>query len=309
MKIKNDALKNNDDFIMLPTVDFCFKELMASDKVRRGFIAVLLKISPEEIFDTSLMEASTKKENKKDKLGILDVRVKLQDRTQLDIEMQVTFTDIWPERSLFYLCKMYTSQIKQGEDYEVLAKCVHVGILDFVLFADTDEFYSCFHLKEDNRGSQYTDKLEIQIIELPKLERYSQLEIGISKWAKFFSAKKKEEFEKMACEDEYLNEAYTTLLKLSADEEKRLEYEAREKALLDHRYDMKSAAKRGLKEGIEKGIEKGLEQGIETGRTAGVNQVNQLGKMLLADGRVEELLKSFEDEALQKELIKEYELE
>ena len=34
---------------MLPTVDFCFKELMNNPKVRKGFIAAALKIRPEEI--------------------------------------------------------------------------------------------------------------------------------------------------------------------------------------------------------------------------------------------------------------------
>ena len=30
-------VKNTDNFIMLPTVDFCFKKLMKNDKVRKGF--------------------------------------------------------------------------------------------------------------------------------------------------------------------------------------------------------------------------------------------------------------------------------
>lgn len=34
--------RNNDSFIMLPTVDFCFKELMRNPKVRKGFIAAVL---------------------------------------------------------------------------------------------------------------------------------------------------------------------------------------------------------------------------------------------------------------------------
>ena len=41
-----------DNFIMLPTVDFCFAELMKNDKVRKGFIAALLGVSPEEVEDT-----------------------------------------------------------------------------------------------------------------------------------------------------------------------------------------------------------------------------------------------------------------
>lgn len=67
----------------------------------------------------------------------------------------------------------------------------------------------------------------------------------------------------MAEKDKYIEEAYDTLKKLSADEEKRLEYEARQKVIRDHNSFMKSAEKRGLQQGIEKGIQKGIQQGIQ----------------------------------------------
>ena len=35
--------RTDDEFIMLPTVDFCFKELMRNEKVRKGIIAALLE--------------------------------------------------------------------------------------------------------------------------------------------------------------------------------------------------------------------------------------------------------------------------
>lgn len=57
----------------------------------------------------------------------------------------------------------------------------------------------------------------------------------------------------MAKTNEYLDEAYNTLLNLSADERKRLEYEAREKALKDYNTQISSAEKRGLKAGEEIG--------------------------------------------------------
>ena len=55
----------------------------------------------------------------------------------------------------------------------------------------------------------------------------------------------------MAEKDKYIEEAYDTLKKLSADEEKRLEYEARQKVIRDHNSFMKSAEKRGLQQGIQ----------------------------------------------------------
>ena len=38
----------DDNFIMLPTVDVCFKGLMYNPKVRKGFIAALLGTDPVE---------------------------------------------------------------------------------------------------------------------------------------------------------------------------------------------------------------------------------------------------------------------
>ena len=57
----------------------------------------------------------------------------------------------------------------------------------------------------------------------------------------------------MAKENEYLNEAYDTLKRISADEQKRMEYEAREKALKDYNSQMGSALRRGEKLGEERG--------------------------------------------------------
>ena len=50
----------------------------------------------------------------------------------------------------------------------------------------------------------------------------------------------------MAKQNEYIEEAVNTLFELSADEKKRLEYEAREKAIRDYNTQMKSAEQRGI---------------------------------------------------------------
>ena len=90
------ALKETqEDFIMLPTVDFCFKELMQNDNIRKNIIAALLNVPSSEIENTELMPTILRKESKEDKYGILDVRVKLKDGEQIDFEMQVEAFDCW----------------------------------------------------------------------------------------------------------------------------------------------------------------------------------------------------------------------
>ena len=85
--------KTNDNFIMLPTVDICFKNLMDNPDVRKGFIAALLRRSPDEISKTKLLPTTLKREYGNDKLGILDALILLQDGTQIDMEMQVVYFD------------------------------------------------------------------------------------------------------------------------------------------------------------------------------------------------------------------------
>ena len=55
----------------------------------------------------------------------------------------------------------------------------------------------------------------------------------------------------MAKQNEYIEEAVNTLFELSADEKKRLEYEAREKAIRDYNTQMKSAEQRGVEHGMD----------------------------------------------------------
>ena len=62
----------------------------------------------------------------------------------------------------------------------------------------------------------------------------------------------------MAKQDEYMEEAVNTLFKLSADEQKRVDYEAREKAIRDDRAKLDWATKVGLEEGLAKGKAEGL---------------------------------------------------
>ena len=260
-------MSSNNQFIMSPTNDFCFKELMQNPKVRKGFIAGILKKSPEDITETILLPSETKRDYADEKLSILDVKVLLADGTRMDLEMQVAYFGSWDKRVLFYLSKLYTEQIQKGDGYEKLKKCIHVGVLDFIRFPESEECYHKINLCNCKSGEIYTDLLELHILELPKLPKVrAKLEQGemvsddemVLQWMEFFSCKTQEDFETMAKQDEYMEEAVNTLFKLSADEQKRVDYEAREKAIRDDRAKLDWATKIGLEEGLAKGKAEGL---------------------------------------------------
>ena len=187
----------------------------------------------------------------------------------MNMEMQVSYFDCWKNRVLFYLGKVYTGQIKEGEDYDKLRKCIHVSILDFVHFPKDKKCFRKIVFCDSESGEQYTDLMELHILELKKLPPEDQSEDGIIRWMRFLRGKSRKEFEEMAKKDEYIEEAYNELKKLSLDEQKRLEYELRQKAVRDHNMMMKSAEKRGLEIGEKRGLEIGEKRGIEIGKKQG----------------------------------------
>lgn len=281
-----------DFFIMKPKVDFCFKELLSDEYVRRGFLSAILAVAPDMILWTKLLPTYLRKQHKDDKFGILDVRVMLQDESQVDVEIQVIAYDYWAERSLFYLSKMYVDQIHEGEDYGQLKKCIHVGILDFKLF-DDEEYYSRFHIWEDNRRLQYSDKFEIRVLELPKLEKYDYPETELLKWARFFNATDKEELEMAAEGNEYTQKAYDRLVELSADEEKRMEYEERQKALRDYQHMMNSGWRQGVSDGREEGVKAIIEMLQELGMSREETQTKVHDKFSASEETVQEWLNKY----------------
>lgn len=254
------------EFLMKPKIDFAFKEIMMNEQARIGFLSTILKLDPTDIKTTELLNTNLRKLHEDEKQGILDVRILLNNATEIDIEIQLSMLNVWADRALFYLAKMYTEQIRPGQNYSVFKKCVSISILDFILFQEDTEFYSCFHIREDNRHTLYTDKMEFHILELPKLPDELKEDSGdILLWAKFINAERKEEFDMLAEKNVYIESAYEQLQVISQDRQKRLEYEAREKAILDYNQGMFEAEQRGMQRGKQEGIQQGIQQGRQEG--------------------------------------------
>ena len=103
-------------------------------------------------------------------------------------------------------------------------------------------------------------------------------EKGIIRWMRFLGGKNREEFEDMAKKDEYIEEAYNELKKLSHDEQMRMEYELRQKAIRDHNMMMKTARKHGYESGYEMGEKHGYEVGEKHGYEVGEKRGLEIGE-------------------------------
>lgn len=92
----------------------------------------------------------------------------------------------------------------------------------------------------------------------------------------------------LAQKNKYIESAYERLQVISQDREKRLEYEAREKAILDHNQMMLEAEERG---------EARAEQ-----------RINKLHALLIHEKRYEALERSTRDKEFQKQLMLDYKI-
>ena len=278
--------KAKDNFLMSPKVDYCFKELLAYSEIRKGFIAAILNKDPEEIAETTLMPTILSKDTEDGKYGILDVRVRMKNGSQMDLEMQVAPFEFWNNRVIFYLSKMYAEQVKEGDKYKNLKPCIQVSILNFNLFHEDRTCFREIAFCDLTTKQKYTDLLEIYVLELKKLPQEQKEEPLIIKWMRFLAAESREDFEKMAGEDNYINEAYEVLQKLSADERKRLEYEARQKAIRDYDSQMSSSREEGIR--------------------IGEDRLNHLYEKLMRDHRSDDLVKAISDKVYREKLYQEY---
>ena len=78
-----------------------------------------------------------------------------------------------------------------------------------------------------------------------------------------------------AKENVYIQRAYDVLEEISADEQKRIEYNTRQKWLYDYNTMMEENLQRGIQIGEERGIAIGEERGERRGEERGINNTKK----------------------------------
>jgi len=257
----------DDGFLMSPKNDFVFKLIFGDEKNKDLLIALLsaiLRIPKEDFEGLDIINSELLREFAEDKKGILDVRVKTRLGKQIDIEIQILPTEYMPERTLFYWSKMYISQVKPGDPYQTLKKCITINIVDFKC-TPLQRLHSCYHLTEDETDYRLTDILEVHFLEMPKLidpEILRDENDPVIEWMEFIEAKSKGVIEMLAEKNQDIKKAYDLLQIISKDEKARMLYEAREAERRDQLSWMKSAEEKGEAKGQAKGEAKGKTEAI-----------------------------------------------
>ena len=248
-----------------PKMDIIFQAIfgeVGSENITKDFLEKILKRKIEKIsLDKNPI---LRRELKDDKLGVLDIVTELDGKEKCNIEMQLIDKNNIIERMLYYWSKMYTRQIKAGDDYKKLEKTIVILIADFnIKGLEEVEYHSTWKIIETNSVKKLilTDKFELDIIELSKIKGRENEKDQLLDWLIFLENPESERVTRKMEENENLKEAVEKLDRISEDEKMQRIIELREKAIRDEHaiYD------KGLDDGIEKGIQKGFEEGKNKG--------------------------------------------
>ena len=196
-----------------------------------------------------------------DKVGILDIKAKIDNEINCDIELQVVDRKNIEKRILFYWSKMYNMSIKSGEDYSTLEKGIVILISDYELdgLKDIEKYVTKWNIREEEyQKIILTDVMEIYIIELPKFEKYQEKTDNniLNSWVKFI---KNPEVTRMGENNKELKQAQKVLEEISQDEHERYLAELRQKYIMDQKAIEDAGYDKGLKDGLERGIEQGIQ--------------------------------------------------
>lgn len=212
------------------TNDYLFRALLQeNNKVLCELIRDLLHLDEGTDIEASIQNPIVLGESVTDKTFILDILIRLNNSALVNLEMQVINEHNWVERSLAYLCRNYDG-LKKGDDYLQSCPVYQIGFLNFTLFENAPEFYASYKLLNVKNHREYSDKLQIKVLDLTQVELATEEDKlhKIDYWAKLFKATSWEEIHMLTENKPIINEAAKTVVKLTAEEQIRLQCEARE---------------------------------------------------------------------------------
>ena len=191
----------------------------------------------------------------------MDIIAQINGVENCNIELQIVNKDNIIERILYYWSKLYSRQIKSGNDYTLLEKTIIILIADFELENLKElDYHSIWKIME-SKGTKkivLTEKLELDIIELPKIIGKEKIQDNLLDWLYFLENPKSERVTKKMKENEELKEAVEKLDTLSEDERMQRIADLRQKAIMDE----KAIYRKGVKDSIKEVARKMLEKNI-----------------------------------------------
>ena len=271
------------------TSDRGFKAFLKQrHSLRQSLLEDFLPLPPDStITDIKLLD--NEETSLKDKTFILDLKLHLHRKDTspetVIVEMQASSKKNLTNRLLAYGARIYSRQIKPGEDYEYLHLVYSLvfSIVNLKEFESTQDYcHVCTLARNCPPHLAFSQGMQFIIIELAKFSKKLE-EIVDQREAWCYLLKNSSRMDARDCEilktkGKDMPEAIETLWKLSESELAQEIAEAEAKQRMDRKAEIDYARDEAMEQGLEEGLEKGLEQGLKKGKQEGREKGKQEGR-------------------------------
>ena len=257
--------------------DYAFKKLFGTEEnkdIMIEFLSLVTLLSKDDFDDVRIENSEQIPRFYNDKTGRLDIKIRLHDGRKIDVEMQNTYFDYYPKRSIFYCSKLIHEHFMSGFQYAQLKKCIAINVLNSS-FKLSEKIHSIYQIRETEEQTLLDELLEIHFLDLTKLQKdnLTSLEKGLM----FIKTDSKEERSMLAQGNPVMAKANKVMDIFYLDEQERKRYEAA--------WEYESDRLSMINESERKGLERGRAEGEARGKAEGSRQAKlETAKNLLQFG-------------------------
>ena len=187
----------------------------------------------------------------------LDLLAEIDNKEQINVEIQNSNKYNTVSRSLYYGSTLYRNSLKEGEDYNKAKRTVVIMILDYNEFKD-GTYHEVARMKRDYNNEIITDKVEYHYIQLPKfIETVKEIKTDEEMWIAYISNQlDKEEKGELIRMKKSIEEINAIVDEVMNDKDVYDALTIRELNEYDRKAALSYAKEKGEAEGMEKGERK-----------------------------------------------------
>ena len=249
--------------------DYAFKKLFGTEEnkdIMIEFLSLVTLLSKDDFDDVRIENSEYIPRFYNDKIGLLDIKIRLHDGRKIDVEMQNTYFDYYPKRSIFYCSKLIHEHFMSGFQYTQLKKCIAINVLNSP-FKLSGKIHSIYQIRERDEQTLLDELLEIHFLDLTKLPKENLT--SLEKWLMFIKTDSKEERAMLAQENSMMTKASQVMDMFYLDEQERKRYEAA--------WEYESDRLSMISESERKGLERGKSQGSRQAKLETAKNLLQFG--------------------------------
>ena len=287
-KDKDHKVKtNNICKILDPCLDVVSKMLLGAPECRDGLIDLITCIitPPSPIVSLDVLNPIVPKELVDERGVELDLLLRLDDGSHVNLEMQTSISKILPHRALYHWSKVYSAQLKVGDRHPALRAVRSIFLLKHPLYtSDPNVAHHIIRAYREPLMVPATDHFRLDFVELPKLASTSPGQPSqngrLRLWSQFFMNATQPDAIEALMSDPIIKKTFDKLKDISAMDEAQQIARARELGILRISMELDEARDEGLQKGLDEGEKRGEKRGEKKAQAVIVRKLMDSGMSL-----------------------------